>query len=109
VPSPAPSGADIADDMHDNTLIPYISDAIGFFSAFNANASCALMSTSSRVPSGAIARRSACIISNGWVMSWMQSKVVINPMDSSSGSGSLRGSWNDTLPACASCLFSSAR
>ena len=52
MPSPAPSGADIADDMHDSTLMPYISDAIGFFSAFIANVSCALMSTSSQVPSG---------------------------------------------------------
>ena len=31
VPSPAPPGEDIADDIHDNTLIPYINGAIGFF------------------------------------------------------------------------------
>ena len=65
VPSPAPSGEDIADDMHDNTLMPYINGAIGFFCAFKANVSCALMSTSNHVPFGFSAARMACIISAG--------------------------------------------
>jgi hypothetical protein len=39
VPRPAPSGDDIADDMHDNTLMPYINEAIGFFCALRANVS----------------------------------------------------------------------
>ena len=65
VPSPAPPGEDIADDMHDNTLMPYINGAIGFFCAFRANVSWALMSTSNQVPFGLIALRMACIISAG--------------------------------------------
>ena len=39
MPSPAPPGSDSADDMHDSTLMPYISGAIGFFSTFSANVS----------------------------------------------------------------------
>ena len=52
VPRPAPPGADMADDMHDNTLMPYIRGAIGFFCMLSANVSCALMSTSNHVPFG---------------------------------------------------------
>ena len=89
--------------------MPYINDAIGFSEAFRAKVSCALMSTSNHVPSGVIARRIVCIISNGWVMSWMQSNVVMNSTDPSAGSGSTRGSWNDTFAAAASTRFSSAR
>ena len=37
--------------MHESTLMPYISDAIGFWPTFSANVSWALMSTSSHVPS----------------------------------------------------------
>ena len=37
--------------MHDSTLMPYISDAIGFLRTFSSNVSSALMSTSSHVPS----------------------------------------------------------
>ncbi len=52
VPRPAPLGADMADDMHDNTLMPYMSGAIGFFCVLRAKVSWALMSTSSHVPVG---------------------------------------------------------
>ena len=52
VPRPAPPGADMADDMHESTLIPYMSGAIGFFCALSAKVSWALMSTSSHVPVG---------------------------------------------------------
>ncbi len=53
VPRPAPSGDDIADDMQDSTLMPYMSEAMGFLVAFKAKVSCALMSTSSQTPSSA--------------------------------------------------------
>jgi hypothetical protein len=39
VPRPAPPGADMADDMHESTLMPYMSGAIGFFCALRANVS----------------------------------------------------------------------
>ena len=55
VPSPAPPGSDRADAMHDITDMPYIIDAIGFFSAFSVTDSRAWMSTSSHDPSGAMA------------------------------------------------------
>src|SRR3546814_15629425 len=51
VPRPAPPGSDSADDRHESTLMPYIIDAIGFFSAFSAKDSWALLSTSSQAPS----------------------------------------------------------
>ena len=69
VPRPAPSGVDSADDMHDNTLMPYISDAMGFFSAFIANVSWALISTNSHTPSSRSDARIAFITARGWVMS----------------------------------------
>ena len=56
--------------------MPYIRAAIGFLATFSAKVSRALMSTSSQVPSGAMAERMASITSCGWVMSWMQSNVV---------------------------------
>ena len=65
VPRPAPPGDDIAEDMHDNTLMPYINGAIGFFCAFKENVSWALISTSNHVPFGFSAARMACIISAG--------------------------------------------
>ncbi|TFH14535.1 MAG: hypothetical protein E4H05_09350, partial [Acidimicrobiales bacterium] len=71
--------------MHDSTLMPYISGAIGFFRTFSANVSRPLMSTSSHVPAGASAAPMASIISCGWVMSWMQSKVVTKSTEWSSG------------------------
>ena len=109
VPRPAPPGADSADDMHENTLIPYISGAIGFLAMFCSNVSRALMSTSNHVPSSRSAARMACITSCGCVMSWMQSNVVTRSSEPSVGSGSSRGSWNAALARPRSASRSRAR
>ena len=51
VPRPAPPGSDSADERHDITETPYMSVATGVLATFSAEASLALMSTSSQVPS----------------------------------------------------------
>ena len=77
MPSPAPSGVDSADDMHDSTLMPYISDAIGFFCDVLGEG---VVGLDVDEQPRAVRRDGRAgwprIISCGWVMSWMQSNVV---------------------------------
>ena len=95
--------------MHENTLMPYISEAIGFLTTFSSNVSRALMSTSSHVPSSLTASRMTCIIPCGSVMSWMQSNVVTRSSERSLGSGASRGSANEAFVSPLSARRSLAR
>src|SRR3546814_19507557 len=93
VPRPAPPGSDSADDRHESTLMPYIIDAIGFFSAFSAKDSWALMSTSSQAPSSDSAPRLAAAMPAGSVLLYRQSNGPTRSALSSAGRGDGRGDW----------------